>query len=105
MDDAIIAVAVMSALTLSVKAIASAIVRHQENALRYRAQQPLAATDARLERIEQAVDAIAIEIERISEAQRFTTRLLSQKTQPDDLQHHQAAGRATPRGASSERVN
>lgn len=33
---------------------------------------------ARLERIEQAVDAVAIEVERISENQRFTTRLLSE---------------------------
>ena len=33
---------------------------------------------ARLERIEQAVDSIAIEVERISEAQRFTTKLLTQ---------------------------
>ena len=33
----------------------------------------------RLEGIEAAVDAIAIEVERISEGQRFTTRLLSQK--------------------------
>lgn len=32
----------------------------------------------RLERIEQAVDAIAVEVERISEGQRFTTRLLSE---------------------------
>ena len=32
----------------------------------------------RLERIEQAVDAIAIEVERISEAQRFQTKLLSE---------------------------
>lgn len=32
----------------------------------------------RLERIEQAVDSIAIEVERISEAQRFTTKLLTQ---------------------------
>jgi hypothetical protein len=31
----------------------------------------------RLERIEQAVDAIAVEVERISEGQRFTTKLLS----------------------------
>jgi hypothetical protein len=31
----------------------------------------------RLQRIEQAVDAMAIEIERISEGQRFTTRLLT----------------------------
>ena len=32
--------------------------------------------DSRLERIEQAVDAIAIEVERISEAQRFTSKML-----------------------------
>ena len=34
---------------------------------------------ARLERIEQAVDAIALEVERISEGQRFTTRLLAER--------------------------
>ncbi|HET7583710.1 MAG TPA: hypothetical protein VFK13_02325 [Gemmatimonadaceae bacterium] len=34
------------------------------------------AIDARLARIEQSVDAIAIEVERISEAQRFSTKLL-----------------------------
>src|SRR5918999_1501112 len=34
---------------------------------------------ARLERIEQAVDAVAIEVERISEGQRFTTKLLSER--------------------------
>jgi hypothetical protein len=33
----------------------------------------------RLERIEQAVDAIAIEVERVSEGQRFVTRLLSER--------------------------
>ena len=35
---------------------------------------------ARLERMEQAIDSIAIEVERISEGQRFTTRLLSDRT-------------------------
>ena len=34
---------------------------------------------ARLERMEQALDAIAIEVERISEGQRFTTKLLSER--------------------------
>ena len=34
---------------------------------------------ARLERLEQGVDAIAIEVERISEGQRFVTKLLSEK--------------------------
>ena len=37
------------------------------------------AADARLSRLEQAVDAIAVEIERISEGQRFTTKLLSEQ--------------------------
>ena len=36
------------------------------------------ADDERLLHLEQAVDAIAIEIERISEAQRFQTKLLSE---------------------------
>jgi hypothetical protein len=42
---------------------------------------PPAAPDQtdRLERIEQAVDAIAIEVERVSEGQRFVTRLLSER--------------------------
>lgn len=35
------------------------------------------ATEGRLERIEQAVEAIAIEVERVSEGQRFVTKLLS----------------------------
>ena len=33
---------------------------------------------SRLERMEQAIEAVAIEVERISEGQRFTTRLLSE---------------------------
>ena len=33
----------------------------------------------RLERIEQALDAIAVEVERISEGQRFTTKLLADR--------------------------
>ncbi|MDB4873573.1 MAG: hypothetical protein JWM41_19 [Gemmatimonadetes bacterium] len=35
---------------------------------------------ARLERMEQALDSIAIEVERISEGQRFTTKLLSERS-------------------------
>jgi hypothetical protein len=35
---------------------------------------------ARLERIERAVEAVAIEVERISEGQRFTTKLLSERS-------------------------
>ena len=34
---------------------------------------------ARLERMEQAIDAISVEVERISEGQRFTTKLLADR--------------------------
>ncbi|MGH9422021.1 MAG: hypothetical protein ACRD3J_18735, partial [Thermoanaerobaculia bacterium] len=36
--------------------------------------------ESRFERLEQAVDSIAIEIERISEAQRFSAKLLSEQS-------------------------
>ncbi len=39
--------------------------------------------DARLERMEQAIQAIAIETERIAEGQRFTTKLLSERAATD----------------------
>jgi hypothetical protein len=42
----------------------------------------LATSDQRLARVEQAVEAIAIEIERISEGQRYVTKLLDQRAQP-----------------------
>lgn len=35
---------------------------------------------SRLERMEQAIDSIALEVERIAEGQRFTTKLLSERT-------------------------
>jgi hypothetical protein len=42
----------------------------------------LSAINGRLERIETAVDSIALEVERISEAQRFSARLQSEQQQP-----------------------
>ena len=39
---------------------------------------------ARLERIEQSIDAVALEVERIAEGQRFTTKLLSERTTDRD---------------------
>ena len=34
----------------------------------------------RLERMEEAIEAMAVEVERVAEAQRFTTRLLSERS-------------------------
>ena len=42
----------------------------------------LTSINSRLERIESAVDAIAVEVERISEAQRFSARLQSEQHHP-----------------------
>lgn len=38
-------------------------------------------SDHRLERIEQAIDAMAVEVERIAEGQRFVTKLLADRAQ------------------------
>ena len=46
---------------------------------------PLEITN-RLERMDQALEAIAIEVERISEGQRFTTKLLSEGRQGEARQ-------------------
>ena len=40
---------------------------------------------ARLDRMEQAIDSIAVEIERISEGQRFTTKLLAERAKADQV--------------------
>jgi hypothetical protein len=49
----------------------------------------------RLQRIEQAIEAIAVEVERIGEAQRFTTKLLSDR-QPDAAQRIAIQSRREP---------
>jgi hypothetical protein len=57
--------------------IVRAIVRRSEQ--RRELSGPDTASEARLARIETAVESMAIEIERISEGQRFTTKLLSDR--------------------------
>jgi hypothetical protein len=49
--------------------------------------------EARLERIEQAVDTIAIEMERIGEGQRFVTKLLAERPSPQQLAEAKAQQR------------
>ena len=64
---------------ISIKVIVSAWLRHHENKMKYMNAPPDLEVAARLERIEQAMDSIAIEVERISENQRFTTKLLAER--------------------------
>ena len=44
--------------------------------------QRLDSSDERLVRVENAVESIAIEVERISEGQRYVTKLLNERAQP-----------------------
>jgi hypothetical protein len=72
---------------------AIAWVRARERALRTRIEvlSPAPVTAASATQLERAIEAIAIEVERISEGQRFTTRLLAERD-------YGSAGE--PRGAS-----
>jgi len=45
-------------------------------------KQRLDSSDERLARVENAVESIAVEIERISEGQRYVTKLLNERAQP-----------------------
>lgn len=82
MDDpgkVIVAVSFFATVAISINAVMRGLLamRKQER-LPDAAANPVA--DQRLARLEQSVDAIALEIERISEGQRFTTRLLSEQS-------------------------
>jgi hypothetical protein len=68
-------VIVLTVITSATKIITRAIDRRGSGAPR-----SLASVEERLARIEQAVDSIAIEMERVSEGQRFTTKLLSERS-------------------------
>jgi hypothetical protein len=83
MDDpakVMVAVALFGSVAYSISAIARATVAHKKEEVRQTESVP-PLTEARLARIEQAVDAIALEVERISEGQRFTMKLLSEHNQ------------------------
>ena len=53
----------------------------------------LSDVSARLERLEQGMDAIAVEVERISEGQRFVTKLLAEK---HEVAHRLTGSSETP---------
>ena len=60
-----------------------------------RASLPAGDVTVRLERIEQAIEAMATEVERVAEGQRFTTRLLSEvRNSPPALESARPAAAA-----------
>lgn len=82
MDENIarLGIAAIIGVTISISMIAMAVANMV--ASRRRKDLPNASIeqiDQRLERMEQAIDAMATEVERVSEGQRFTSRLLAER--------------------------
>jgi hypothetical protein len=69
-------------MTISISMVAMAIARVVSS--RRRRDLPdasVARLEERMERIEQAIDAMATEVERVAEGQRFTSRLLERQVE------------------------
>ena len=75
----IIVLGVCATVAISVISIGRAYVRSIETERKSSRSDLPPEVQNRMTRIEQAVDAIAIEVERMSEGQRFTTRLLAEQ--------------------------
>jgi hypothetical protein len=83
-EEVVVAVSFFIAAAVSIKIIASAFLKHWENKLKYGSSMSQGGLrdgelSARMERIEQALDSIAVEVERISENQRYTPKLLAER--------------------------
>jgi hypothetical protein len=76
-EEAVALLAVVGAGTITVVTIAKLAFRRLE--LRDQARAMSSRVEERLQRIEEAVDAMAIEMERMSDSQRFTTKLLAER--------------------------
>jgi hypothetical protein len=78
-EDAIVASMVIGMPSLIV--LVWMVLRHREKMVkRDTLPQPTSAgIEARLERLENAIESIAVEMERVGEGQRFTTKLLSER--------------------------
>ena len=85
MDDpgkVMIALGFFASFAYSIRTVANAVLQMRRKPDGRADGELSGAADARLARLEHAVDAIAVEVERISEGQRFTTRLLSERARP-----------------------
>jgi hypothetical protein len=72
-------------LSLVVFAVVSFYRRYKRRGMPGASAQTSSESPARLERMERGIEAIAIEVERISEGQRFVTNLLAEQRQPAAL--------------------
>jgi hypothetical protein len=80
-DPILVANVVIGALFVSSVGFAAAWLRARERAIRAELSRPRlpAEAEARLDQLQQTVEAVAVEMERVAEAQRFTARLLAER--------------------------
>ena len=76
-SDLALAAIVMGTTTMTVITVVRMPFRYLERKQRHAQVPPM--SDDRMLRLEQAVDAIAIEVERMSESQRFVTKILAER--------------------------
>jgi HPt (histidine-containing phosphotransfer) domain-containing protein len=78
-------VPIVAVVCVAVTTIGFPLARAYARRLEHAPREPSvpAELQSRLERMEQALDSIAIEVERISEGQRFTTKLLSERSKAE----------------------
>ena len=79
----IVALGFFATLTYIVRLITLGAVSYRRQDVA--ASKGLMVDEDRMARLEQAVETIALEVERISEGQRFTTKLLSERGSADRL--------------------
>ena len=94
-EDIIIPIAGMGMiviLSIGVPLVLAYVKRWEREGLRPKGEPE---STARLERIEQSIDAMAVEVERISEGQRFVAKLMAER-QPERLPLPGAADRSHP---------
>jgi hypothetical protein len=77
-EEAIAAVVLFISSATAIVAVAKAYIKRLELKDRLAAGQNAPNVEERLARIEQAVDAIAVEVERVAESQRFATKLVAE---------------------------
>ena len=77
---AVVIVALVGSLTTIGVVAFRAIVKPKDSSVRLERM-----SDEQLERLQQSIDAIAIEVERIAEAQRFSAKLLSETAERSSL--------------------
>ena len=77
---------VATIIVLMVSSLATVTYFFVRSIIRVNKEKPRQLPDDRLEHLQQSVDAIAVEVERIAEAQRFTARLLAERTEASGVE-------------------